>query len=174
MKISFIFIGTFVLINVLKYKSAKYLLIDVRGNDVGFPAGSPPINCEDTLCEALKFEPVCATNGKTYTNECAFEYAKLCEDRPFLRIDYEGACKDPPAECVDAWQEEACLKTRDYGKCGIEKVAANCKMTCGLCKSWELNESKIIKMERFSALEGHQQLLNIEHRKRKYNSQNFY
>ena len=41
MKISFIFIGTFVLINVLNYQSAKYLLVDVQGND--FEPGREPI-----------------------------------------------------------------------------------------------------------------------------------
>ena len=41
MKISFIFIGTFVLINVLKYQSAKYLLVDLHGND--FEPGREPI-----------------------------------------------------------------------------------------------------------------------------------
>ena len=40
MKIYFIFIGTFVLINVLKYQRAKYLLVDV-GPDFG--PGREPI-----------------------------------------------------------------------------------------------------------------------------------
>ena len=34
MNISVIFISTFVLINVLKYQSARYLLVDVQGNDL--------------------------------------------------------------------------------------------------------------------------------------------
>ena len=34
MNISVIFISTFVLINVLKYQSARYLLVDVQGDDL--------------------------------------------------------------------------------------------------------------------------------------------
>ena len=37
-----------------------------------------------------------------------------------------------PAPCEDMWKAKKCKKMKKKGKCGIPKVDANCKKTCGI------------------------------------------
>jgi len=50
-----------------------------------------------TLC-SYDYNPVCATDGRTYSNECVMN-ADACKNRVRLRVVYSGECSSSAGAC---------------------------------------------------------------------------
>eukprot|EP00123_Amoebidium_parasiticum_P013732 comp22120_c0_seq1/m.32337 comp22120_c0_seq1/g.32337 ORF comp22120_c0_seq1/g.32337 comp22120_c0_seq1/m.32337 type:complete len:530 (-) comp22120_c0_seq1:331-1920(-) len=86
-------------------------------------------------------DPVCASNGKTYSNECLFEVAKCLH--PEIKITKQGACvfKYPDPRYVPCANEQDCARqlggTAEDWNCGgdMDKCI---KAGCRLDARWQL------------------------------------
>lgn len=47
------------------------------------------------------FDPVCASNGRTFGNRCEFECVQKTRDGAALRIDHRGVCSETLLELED-------------------------------------------------------------------------
>nr|QGA30572.1 kazal-type serine protease inhibitor [Apostichopus japonicus] len=65
----------------------------------------PRIDCSRRGC-SRQYEPVCGSNGQTYSNPCLFKYAQHCDDQTLTRLSM-GPCGiaadicDPKPVCTD-------------------------------------------------------------------------
>ncbi|XP_059168107.1 agrin-like [Physella acuta] len=63
---------------------------------------SPCKDTDDCLkpCDK-KYDPICGTDGKTYSNKCVLENAN-CYKKPEnqVQVDYKGECKNCPRDCT--------------------------------------------------------------------------
>ncbi|KAG0728646.1 Agrin [Chionoecetes opilio] len=77
----------------------------------------PECRCND-VC-ATEFAPVCATDGKTYTNECVMK-VEACKARKTLSIMYHGSCTvvlNPCSELTCLPGEECSVDVYGIARC---------------------------------------------------------
>jgi len=82
--------------------------------------------------------PICAKNGKTYSNMCALKKAE-CKARSFIQVDFYGDCNTGGSNCRDEPREAAaglCLQWKRLGSCvnHARLMEVYCKRTCGFCR----------------------------------------
>jgi len=88
---------------------------------------------QDRICTA-EHDPICGTDGKTYSNECWFRFGQC--DYPSLEIKHRGQCASN--ECSNQDSEYYCTFWKDLDYCTkdyVEYMEANCKKSCGRCEN---------------------------------------
>ncbi|XP_017773504.1 PREDICTED: serine protease inhibitor dipetalogastin-like [Nicrophorus vespilloides] len=92
----------------------KFVLIVALVAAIGAPIESSPI------CPAI-YQPICASNGKTYDNECLFNHA-LDEEDSTLTIKFHGTCE------YSDWDEIVCdAEDKRFAFCGSDGITYNNK-----------------------------------------------
>ncbi|XP_017772561.1 PREDICTED: ovoinhibitor-like [Nicrophorus vespilloides] len=72
------------------------------------------------ICPAI-YQPICASNGKTYDNECLFNHA-LVEEDSTLTIKFHGTCE------YSDWDEIVCdAEDKSSAFCGSDGITYNNK-----------------------------------------------
>jgi len=84
------------------------------------------------------YAPVCASDGKTYSNFCDLKMAR-CEN-PSLSFVSDGKCKKGPSPvCEDKeGRGKFCAYMKEHYSCKRPGVYEVCKKTCGFCKNKQL------------------------------------
>eukprot|EP00095_Tigriopus_kingsejongensis_P004208 maker-scaffold208_size258758-snap-gene-1.32 protein:Tk04208 transcript:maker-scaffold208_size258758-snap-gene-1.32-mRNA-1 annotation:"sparc-related modular calcium-binding protein 1-like" len=71
------------------------------------PSGGVPRCSLD--CSHQSPDPVCGTNGRTYSNRCSLDQATICQGIKNVRFHYKGSCSQDDHRCIDERQQA--LKT---------------------------------------------------------------
>ncbi|CAI4227286.1 unnamed protein product [Auanema sp. JU1783] len=80
----------------------------------------PECRCSEQC--SLKYDPVCATDGKTYSNECVMKVSS-CKQEQTLEVFKRGKCEDIQTPCkniVCSHGSECQIRNETYASCECE------------------------------------------------------